>query len=29
MTESEWLACADPKSMLRHLGSKADKRQAN
>ena len=27
MTESEWLACADPKSMLHHLGSKADKRK--
>jgi hypothetical protein len=27
MTEAEWLACTDPKSLLHHLGSKADKRK--
>ena len=27
MTESVWLACADPKSMIHHLGSKAGKRR--
>jgi hypothetical protein len=27
MTQNEWLACADPTSMLHRLGSKADKRR--
>ena len=27
MTEQEWLECSDPKSLLYHLGSKADKRR--
>jgi hypothetical protein len=27
MTEQEWLECTDPKSLLYHLGSKADKRR--